>query len=65
MPKLKSKRGAVKRLRVRGNGTIKFRRANRNHINTKRTGKQVRQGRALGVVRECDQESMERLLLIS
>lgn len=42
MPKLKSHRGAAKRFRPTASGKIKIRRANRNHILTKRSTKQKR-----------------------
>jgi large subunit ribosomal protein L35 len=39
MPKLKTNRGAVKRFRVTGKGKVKYRKANRNHILTKKSSK--------------------------
>lgn len=61
MSKLKSHRGAAKRFRQRANG-IKFRRATRNHILTKRTTKNKRHLRAIGAMKECDLPMTERLL---
>ena len=50
MPKMKSKRGAAKRFRVRGSGSIKRGGAYKRHILTKRTTKNKRQLRgATGV----------------
>ena len=42
MPKMKSKRGAAKRFRVRGSGSIKRAGAYKRHILTKRTTKNKR-----------------------
>jgi len=61
MCKLKSHRGAAKRFRTRAKG-IKFRRANRNHILTKKAPKRMLQLRAQGAVKACDMREVERLL---
>jgi large subunit ribosomal protein L35 len=45
MPKMKSKRGAAKRFRVRGSGSIKRGGAYKRHILTKKTTKRKRQMR--------------------
>ena len=45
MPKMKSKRGAAKRFRVRGSGSIKRAGAYKRHILTKKTTKRKRQMR--------------------
>jgi large subunit ribosomal protein L35 len=54
--KIKTNRGAAKP------GKVRFRRANRAHINTKRSTKQVRQGRANGVMKDCDAKLVHRML---
>lgn len=59
--KLKSHRGAAKRFRRRATG-IKFRRANRNHILTKKAPKRKLQLRSQAQVKDCDQKAIERLL---
>jgi large subunit ribosomal protein L35 len=61
MSKIKSHRGASKRFRQRANG-IKFRRANRNHILTKKSTKRKRNLRAQGQMKPCDVRAAERLL---
>lgn len=61
MPKLKSHRGAAKRFRLRANG-VKFRKANRNHILTKKATKRKRQLRLGGDMSPCDVVSAKRLL---
>ena len=45
MPKMKSKRGAAKRFKVRGSGGIKRAGAYKRHILTKKTTKRKRQMR--------------------
>jgi large subunit ribosomal protein L35 len=61
MPKLKSHRGAAKRFRLRANG-VKFRKAFRNHILTKKSTKHKRQMRATGNMPACDVPAAKRLL---
>ena len=43
MPKMKTKSGARKRVRVRGSGSVKRSQAGKRHILTKRTTKNKRQ----------------------
>ena len=62
MPKLKSNRGAAKRFQRKGNGQLKRRRANRNHILTKKATKRKRQLRAMPNVHENDAKAMNVLL---
>lgn len=61
MPKMKTKRGALKRFRARANG-YKCRRANRNHILTKKTKKRKRQIRGPHAIAACDVPSVARML---
>lgn len=60
--KLKTNRGAAKRFKITGTGKVRFRRANRNHINTKRSAKQMRQARGQGVMKDCDAKLVHRML---
>jgi large subunit ribosomal protein L35 len=50
MPKMKSKRGAAKRFKVRGSGSIKRAGAYKRHILTKKTTKRKRQMRTRSAV---------------
>ena len=50
MPKMKSKRGAAKRFKVRGSGSIKRAGAYKRHILTKKSTKRKRQMRNRGAV---------------
>ena len=62
MSKLKTHRGAAKRFRVKGNGQIKVRRANRNHILTKKTTKLKRQVRGALTLKKADAKLVTRML---
>ena len=62
MPKMKTNKGAAKRFKKRGNGSIKFRRAFRNHILTKKDTKKKRQWRGLSEIKKCDAKSIDRML---
>ena len=64
MPKLKTCRGAAKRFKRTGSGLIKRRRANRNHILTKKAQKRKRHLRKMPTVHVRDMNAVERLLNI-
>jgi len=65
MPKIKTHRGAAKRFKRVGKKLkrVKFRRAERNHINTKNTPKQVRQRRKNGLLKLMDAKKIIRMLV--
>ena len=63
MPKLKSNSGAAKRFKRKGNGQLKRRRANRNHILTKKATKRKRQLRKLPLVASSDEAAMNAMLV--
>lgn len=60
--KLKTNRGAMKRFKLTGTGKVRFRRAFRNHIKTKKSSQKVRHQRADGVLKECDAKLVRRML---
>jgi large subunit ribosomal protein L35 len=62
MPKMKTNRGAAKRFKRTGTGKLKRRRANRNHILTKKATKRKRQLRALPTVGPSDARAINRML---
>jgi large subunit ribosomal protein L35 len=62
MPKLKTNRGALKRFKRTGTGALKRRRANRNHILTKKETKLKRQLRSAQMVHKNDKPAMEAML---
>ncbi len=63
MPKMKSNRGAAKRFKRKGNGQLKRRRANRNHILTKKATKRKRQLRALPEVDASNVRAVNAMLV--
>lgn len=62
MPKMKTKRGAAKRFKVRGSGSIKRGQAFKRHILTKKTTKNKRQLRGTTAVHDADVASVKQML---
>ncbi len=62
MPKMKTKRAAAKRFKVRGSGRIKRSQAFKRHILTKRTTKNKRQLRGSTGVHSSDQAAVRAML---
>ena len=62
MPKMKSNRGAVKRLRATGSGKIRRRRANKSHILTKKSTKRKRRLRQGTLVSKADARRVRKLI---
>jgi large subunit ribosomal protein L35 len=64
MPKMKTHRGAAKRLKPTGSGKIKRKRAYRSHLMSNKTKKQKRhlKGSATAFIHEKDMPQMKRLL---
>ena len=62
MPKMKSKRGAAKRFKVRASGSIKRGGAYKRHILTKKSTKRKRQLRGTTMVHDSDQRSIARMM---
>ncbi len=62
MPKMKSKKGASKRFKVRGSGSIKRGQAFKRHILTKKTTKNKRQLRGSAAVHETNVASVKAML---
>ena len=62
MPKMKTKRSAAKRFKVRGSGSIKRSHAFKRHILTKRTTKNKRQLRGITSVHSSDKASVRAML---
>lgn len=62
MPKMKTSRGARKRFKVTKSGRIKFSRANRRHILTKKSSKRKRQLRGGDFLSPGDAGLVKRLL---
>ena len=62
MPKMKTKRSAKKRFKVRGSGSLKRSHAFKRHILTKKTTKNKRQLRGITGVNSSDQASVRAML---
>jgi large subunit ribosomal protein L35 len=62
MPKMKTHRGAAKRLKRTGTGRIKRNRANKSHILTKKTTKRKRRLRQSDLVAKSDEKRVKRML---
>ncbi len=62
MPKMKTKKGAAKRFRVRPGGTIKRGQAFKRHILTKKTTKNKRQLRGTASVAAVDVPSIKAMM---
>ena len=62
MPKMKTKKSAAKRFRVRPGGTIKRGQAFKRHILTKKTTKKKRHLRGAVAVRDSDVLSVRRMM---
>ncbi len=62
MPKMKTKKGAAKRFRVRPGGTIKRGQAFKRHILTKKTTKNKRQLRGTAQVAAVDVPSIKAMM---
>lgn len=62
--KIKTHRGASKRFKVTASGKVKFNRANRRHILTKKSQKLKRQARQAGIMKKGDQNIAARLLAL-
>ena len=62
MPKMKTNRGAAKRLRKTGSGKIRRMRAYKSHILTKKSQKRKRRLRKATLVAKADEKRVRRLL---
>jgi large subunit ribosomal protein L35 len=62
MPKMKTKKGAAKRFRVRGSGSIKRGAAYRRHILTKKSTKRKRQLRRTSGVDQTNTRAIRSML---
>jgi len=62
MPKMKTKRGAAKRFKIRAGGTVKRGQAFKRHILTKKTTKNKRQLRGAVNVHPADVPSIRTMM---
>ncbi len=62
MPKMKTKSGAKKRFRVRGNGSMKRSQAFKRHILTKKTTKSKRHLRGTTTIHSSNVDSVKAMM---
>lgn len=62
MPKMKTHRGAAKRMKATGTGRLKRLKANKSHILTKKTTKRKRRLRKADLVSKADEKRLKRML---
>jgi large subunit ribosomal protein L35 len=62
MPKMKTHRGAAKRVKKTGTGKLKRMRANKSHILTKKTTKRKRRLRKPDLVAKGDAKKLHKIL---
>ena len=62
MPKMKTNRGAAKRVRRTGSGKLRRMRAYKSHILTKKSRKRKRRLRSATLVSKADERRLRRLL---
>ncbi|MGD0466028.1 MAG: 50S ribosomal protein L35 [Gammaproteobacteria bacterium] len=62
MPKIKTHKGAKKRLKKTGSGNYKHRKANSCHIFTKKSAKRKQRLGSLGMVKACDKYRIDQML---
>ena len=62
MPKMKTHRGAAKRLKRTGTGRLKRHKANKSHILTKKSTKRKRRLRKSDLVAKSDEGRLNRML---
>ena len=62
MPKMKTHRGAAKRLKRSASGKLRHAKRNRRHILTKKTTKRKRQLRKMNVVAPGEQKRLTQLV---
>ena len=62
MPKMKTHRGAAKRMKATATGRLKRHKANKSHILTKKTTKRKRRLRKPDLVAKSDEKRLKRML---
>lgn len=62
MPKMKSHKSVLKRVKVTGTGKVKFRRTRTSHLMSHKSGDQVRKFRKATYAKKADIKRLERML---
>lgn len=62
MPKLKSHKGLLKRIKITGQGKVKFRKSGTGHLLSHKSGDKLRQLRSDSVAKKGDMRRLEKML---
>ena len=62
MPKLKTHKGTKARVKVTGRGKVKAMRSGKRHLNFKKSGQRIRQGRTDLILAKPEADRIKRLL---
>jgi len=62
MPKLKTHKGTKARVKITGRGKVKAMRSGKRHLNFKKSGRRIRQGRTDLIVAAPDAKRIKALL---
>ena len=62
MPKLKSHRGLLKRVKVTGKGKVKRRRSFAGHLMSHKSGEECQRLRGTQLIKKCDIKRMQKML---
>ena len=62
MPKMKSHKGLLKRIRITGKGKVKFKKAFSGHLRSHKSGKQVRELRLKSLMKSGDAGRLTAML---
>jgi large subunit ribosomal protein L35 len=62
MPKLKTHKGTKARVKITGRGKVTAMRSGKRHLNYKKSGKRIRQGRTDLVLAKPEADRIKRLL---
>ena len=62
MPKLKTRKSAAKRFKATATGKVKYSKANKQHILTKKSPKRKRKLRLKGIVDQTNMKKVRRML---
>lgn len=62
MPKLKTKKGALKRYRITKNGKVVVNKMGKNHILTKKTAKRKRNLSRPSTLKECETKRIKKMM---
>lgn len=62
MPKLKTHKGTKARVKITGRGKVKAMRSGKRHLNAKKSGQRIRQGRTDLILAKPEADRIKRLL---